>query len=477
MTSAQDGQETLTQVAGLGLDGDGGALVCDCDSSGSDECTTETMAGTKKSVAKYADEEMDSESQATAACTVHSLADELPAAFRDYLERHDIPLAVYDTPCPRYVRVTAFGEEQMASTVVDSGLAGTEGNDEKDEVRRRKVAILLGVEETMPQCVSWLPRGEWWELPSDVNLSRSDGYKSGALFGMDAASAAAVLALEAERGHNVLDLCCAPGAKLVYLAERLRGEGRLVGVDIAEHRLAACRTLCNKYQVEDIATLIAADGTNWKLRSWELLERLREAERLGHGRKGKKRRRDLVLAEERKARTSGGELLEESFVMFDRVLVDAECTHDGSVKHIEKYRSQWGGLESLDRRVPWLSPAELADLVSLQRKLLWNGWQQLRPGGVLVYSTCSLASAQNEEVVQWLLQRDAAAQLDPLPFQVGPLQSGCTHLPAAKVSALQHASGTQQEVAARFDPVTSRTSGLFLARLLKAPFTPPACEA
>lgn len=376
-----------------------------------------------------------------------SLIEELPAAFREYLQRHNIPLEVYDAPCPRYVRLTAGAAVDFASEDVAE--------------RRRFVASLLSVDGEVPRPVSWLPAGEWWELPHDVNLSRAEGYRSGSLFGMDAASGAAVLSLGVEPGHDVLDLCCAPGAKLVYLAEQLRGRGRLVGIDVAEHRLAACRTLCHKYKVGDVATLFSADGTSWCLRSWDLLERLRAAERDGHGKKGRKRRREQAMAEEAKTRGSG--VSEDSFVLFDRVLVDAECTHDGSVRHIEKYRSQWGGLDGMDRRVPWLSSSQLEELVALQRGLLWNGWRQLRPGGVLVYSTCSLASAQNDEVVRWLLDREpTAAKLDALPFQLGPCG-----VPGARCPALQRDGEDGPAVAGRFDPVTSRTSGLFLARIRK----------
>jgi 16S rRNA C967 or C1407 C5-methylase (RsmB/RsmF family) len=99
---------------------------------------------------------------------------------------------------------------------------------------------------------------------------------------------------------------------------------------------------------------------------------------------------------------------------YDRVLVDAECTHDGSLKHVAKFGGQWDAT-TLERRV--LDPARLAALGGLQRGLLANGFRLLRPGGRLVYSTCSMATAQNEDVVAWLLAREGTARVVPLDLQ------------------------------------------------------------
>ncbi|CAI7929113.1 unnamed protein product, partial [Closterium sp. NIES-54] len=83
------------------------------------------------------------------------------------------------------------------------------------------------------------------------------------------------------------------------------------------------------------------------------------------------------------------------------VLVDAECTHDGSLKHILKYDS-WGW-HTLNKR--FLDPQRLNSLSALQRSLLETGFLLLKPGGRLVYSTCSLTITQNEDVVRWFLDR------------------------------------------------------------------------
>ena len=129
---------------------------------------------------------------------------------------------------------------------------------------------------------------------------------------------------------------------------------------------------------------------------------------------------------------------------YDKVLVDAECTHDGSIKHLAKF-AQWGW-ETFERR--FLEPERLTSLARLQLQLLRTGFRQLRPGGVLVYSTCSFAHAQNEGVVGALLAAEPTARLVPVHTLGGaPCSAG----------SLPHTL--------RFEPRLSKTSGLFVARV------------
>jgi hypothetical protein len=140
---------------------------------------------------------------------------------------------------------------------------------------------------------------------------------------------------------------------------------------------------------------------------------------------------------------------------FDFVLVDAECTHDASYKHMQyiaipdaaddiatpggepaarlKSGAQLSHTPSAASAYHGSSTVTLSaspELTALQRGLLMNGFERLRPGGCLVYSTCSQDTAQNEEVVHWLLGTvGAQAELLSVPdimsalFQA-PVQEG-----------------------------------------------------
>ena len=95
---------------------------------------------------------------------------------------------------------------------------------------------------------------------------------------------------------------------------------------------------------------------------------------------------------------------------FDRILVDAPCSNTGVMRRRVDLR--WR-----------VQPAEFARLCKIQRALLWQAAPQLKPGGVLVYSTCSLEPEENGEVVKRFLAEHADFKLELeqelLPFADG----------------------------------------------------------
>ena len=113
---------------------------------------------------------------------------------------------------------------------------------------------------------------------------------------------------------------------------------------------------------------------------------------------------------------------------YDRVLVDAECSTDGAIRHWTAHshpklpKSTSSSPQRLLRAPPpkapkYTTPDQLADLVALQKGLLDAGFRSLKPGGRMVYSTCSLSHDQNEAVVAWLLHTHAPrAVLLPVRF-------------------------------------------------------------
>lgn len=82
--------------------------------------------------------------------------------------------------------------------------------------------------------MAWLPG--FFSLRGSVKLVRSACYREGRVYGIDAASGAAVAALDPQPGDDVLDVCCAPGAKLAMIADWMRRQGSVTGVDIAQVR-------------------------------------------------------------------------------------------------------------------------------------------------------------------------------------------------------------------------------------------------
>ncbi|ERM99195.1 uncharacterized protein LOC18427225 isoform X2 [Amborella trichopoda] len=395
----------------------------------------------------------------------------LPDAYLDFLKRNGLDPSIYDDleSLPRYVRLKPGVESQLGEI--------------EAEIGRRLEKVV------------WLPG--FFALPPHIHIASSNPYRQGKLYGMDAASGAAVAALNIVPGDHVLDLCAAPGAKLCMILDLLSSSGSLTGVDIARHRLAACRTMLQKYGLGDHCRLFVADGTSFCLLPLRTCVDLKSNSECALDKKKalggstcdktsdvymewKPRRHQKVSKNANKARAGGAstfdpikvepELIyygknsgliglkkselfrsyceDKAFEFgYDKVLVDAECTHDGSLKHIHKFE-QWGW-ETLQRRV-LDAQRTTSSITLLQLQLLTNGYRLLKVGGVLVYSTCSLTIAQNEDVVEQFLSENPSAELQEI--------HDSKHWPCSSGGIMK---------TLRFNPRTSRTSGLFVAKIMK----------
>ncbi|KAF3320568.1 putative 28S rRNA (cytosine-C(5))-methyltransferase isoform X1 [Carex littledalei] len=374
----------------------------------------------------------------------------LPVAFLEFLEENGLDPSIYSLAdsIPRYIRVKPEYESEIGG--IESEL----------NCKLEKVI--------------WLP--SFYSIPPQIQIAGAQSYQLGKIYGMDAASGAAVLALNVSPGDHVLDLCAAPGAKLCMLCEMLGRNGSLTGVDVARHRLAACRTMLRKYSLGDVCRLFVCDGTSFSVLPFRSnYESDPDVTGVKFGdwtdKKSRKEKRRERRARERNdskpnpepellfyGRNSGVAELSKSELFcpikddepctsgYDKVLVDAECTHDGSIKHITKFES-WGW-KTLERRV--LDAERTDDLFNLQLRLLTNGFKLLKTAGTLVYSTCSLTVAQNEDVIERFLSLNPSAELQEVDIaDKWPCKPG--RIPKTL----------------RFDPATSQTSGLFIAKISK----------
>nr|CCA28236.1 conserved hypothetical protein [Albugo laibachii Nc14] len=133
-------------------------------------------------------------------------------------------------------------------------------------------------------------------------------------------------------------------------------------------------------------------------------------------------------------------------MLYDKVLVDAECTHDGSIRHLQKLKTLEAWTNYMEK---YLNATQLERIRDLQHHLIRNGFRLLKVGGIMIYSTCSLSIRQNEDIVRDFLSETPNAKLfamhphDSLPCDPGSLE------------------GTL-----RFSP-RRNTSGLFIARIQK----------
>ncbi|HLM56952.1 MAG TPA: 16S rRNA (cytosine(967)-C(5))-methyltransferase RsmB [Pyrinomonadaceae bacterium] len=162
----------------------------------------------------------------------------------------------------------------------------------------------------------------------------------GLVYLQDEASQLVAHVLGARAGERVLDACAAPGSKTTQIAA-LAGDGALVAAgDLHEHRLRIVEESCARLGVRGVRT-VALDAL-------------------------------AALPFEEGA--------------FDRILVDAPCTGTGTLRHNPEIR--WR-----------LRPEDIIELSRVQRGILSEAARVVRPGGLLVYSTCSVEKDENEAVV------------------------------------------------------------------------------
>jgi hypothetical protein len=277
---------------------------------------------------------------------------------------------------------------------------------------------------------------------------------------------------------RILDLCCCPGLKLLQIADYyslfMKQPARVVGVDISTARMGKCKAIVQKYLIDretsgpnmphpDLLNvqLYRQDGTTFG--GWDELSARwsgsssvtqnlvfdstvaaeEESTRGSRKRMNKsarqrqtKRLRQLASTEWICSPSSGtdvdvnrnattlvgdGTRTDCSILLFDRVLVDAECSTDGSFKHIRERikegssRCQHDVLNH-EKNSRLMDREKLVDLVALQKRLIASGFRLLKSGGKMVYSTCSLSTDQNEDVVRWLLQKNDDAYLISIHF-------------------------------------------------------------
>jgi 16S rRNA C967 or C1407 C5-methylase (RsmB/RsmF family) len=142
--------------------------------------------------------------------------DELPQVFLTWLQDNGIDPRIYTECChtlPRYIRLNPRVSETLAIA---------------------ELATQLGAPlEPVP----WLPAatsgGAWFRVDGSVKITGVDAYRRGQLYGMDASSAAAVLAMGCRPGDHILDLCCAPAAKVRAARQRACRAHLLGGVGLS----------------------------------------------------------------------------------------------------------------------------------------------------------------------------------------------------------------------------------------------------
>ena len=187
------------------------------------------------------------------------------------------------------------------------------------------------------------------------DISKWDLYQNGLVAVQDESSMLAALATGAKPGDRVLDLCAAPGGKSAFMAQMMENQGVISSRDLYEHKAKLIQETVARLGIDCIQTMVS-DAT--------------------------------------KAR-------EEDTESFDVVLLDAPCSGLGVMRSKPDIKLHH-------------TLQDTKELVKLQRQLLTVASAAVKPGGTLVYSTCTLNKGENDEQVEWFLENNPDFNLKDL---------------------------------------------------------------
>ena len=224
-------------------------------------------------------------------------------------------------------------------------------------------------------------------------IGQMESFRNGLFTVQDESASLPCLLISPRAGERVIDLCAAPGGKTTNIAEMMRNEGQVIAVDKYEGKLGLIRTSCERLGLRNV-TFMAADASTMSIEP------------------------------------------------ADKVLLDAPCS----------------GLGILSKKpdIKWKRDvADIRKLTAIQTEIIENAASMVKPGGVLVYSTCTIEPEENQEIVRCFLEKHPEFVLDDATRFVPP----DFVTPDGHVVTLPHRHGMD---------------GSFAARLVKAEASPSA---
>lgn len=186
------------------------------------------------------------------------------------------------------------------------------------------------------------------------NIKKIPGYEEGFWVVQGESSSLVSEILDPQPGERILDFCAAPGVKTTHIASLMKDHGRVVAVDISTERIKRITENCERLGVNSVEA-VTGDATEFSFNE-----------------------------------------------KFDRILVDAPCSNTGVLS--ARPDARWKK-----------KPKDIENLAGLQQKILKNAAQQLKPGGILVYSTCSIEPEENVVLIRKFLEENK--NFIPVNFQ------------------------------------------------------------
>ena len=245
------------------------------------------------------------------------------------------------------------------------------------------------------EAIGWSPNGRY--LSERPQFTLDPLMHGGAYYVQEASSQfiAHILKDDDLEGCRVLDMCAAPGGKTTIYSSKVGLRGLVVANDINHGRALALSDNVKRWGMGNVVVTCNDPSHIGEFEEW-----------------------------------------------FDVVGVDAPCSGEGMFRKMEEARSEW-------------SPSSVDQCVARQRDILTEAWRTLRPGGKLIYSTCTFNNREDEGIVEWLME-----------------EYGDDIIPAERIDTCEEWGITRSDIGAfqcfHFYPHSARGEGFFVAVAHKA---------
>ncbi len=254
-----------------------------------------------------------------------------------------------------------------------------------------EAVFLEHLEEEGISCIKKGIIKEAYLVAGTGNIGKSPSFNRGEWSVQDESAMLVAHVVDPQKGECILDMCSAPGGKTTHLATLMGYEGEIIATDVHAHKLDIIRKNAERLEIDCIEAVLQ-DGTQKRLDWCE---------------------------------------------KFDRILLDAPCSGLGIIKRKPDIRYS-------------KTPEDLQAIVALQRQLIHNAYDYLKPGGVLVYSTCTLNEAENQGMVAY-----AKEQLHLIPSSIESYLPTCLK------------SEQKDNASIEIFPQVAHSDGFFIARFEK----------
>lgn len=191
--------------------------------------------------------------------------------------------------------------------------------------------------------VPWAEEGYYYD--ADARPGKSPLHEAGMFYIQEPSAMSVSEMADIKPGETVLDLCAAPGGKSTQIAGKMRGRGLLVSNEINSQR---AKILSQNIERMGIANAVVLNEDSYRL----------------------------------------GERFP---AFFDKIIVDAPCSGEGMFRKDPAARDEW-------------SKEQVLVCADRQKEIIRNAFNMLKPGGIMVYSTCTFSPEENEQVIAWLFE-------------------------------------------------------------------------